>query len=277
MRKKSSSKVLATAIIAALLLNTTSSAIARAYWHISGETGATLTVAREAEPGEPMNYLIAGSYNQPTAAFDHWLTNELDGGITYVMYSPLGCNLKLIANQVIADIRAHDHPARIFGISIGDYVSRQAEAQLDDVRTFPINPEPEPSTLRPGARAASIGGGILLEALSLVAGWASIIPTPLMQTAAGPTTLAHFADQLLNIGLIKAPPHAIDNVEAIFLSGYSAKRSLDQFLQNSKLLKYFKGARVFWVHSDHGNTVDQVEGYRRAWAEYKAWASQQGQ
>ncbi len=271
MRRKSSLRLVAAVVGVLVIINAGSSVVARFHWNSTGETGARLYVARKAEAGEVMNYLVAGSYQQPTGAFDHWLTPKLKGGITYVMYSSYGCNMKHIAHQVINDIREHDYKARIFGVSIGDYVCRRAEAELENVETFAINPEPEPAILRPWARAASIGGGVLLEALSVFTGYASVVPNPIMKTASGNVSLAYFADQLLNIGLIKPAPHAISKTKAVFLSGYSETESLDQFLQNQKILEYFAGVPVFWVHSDHGNSVDQADGYIEAWAEYEAY------
>lgn len=248
-----------------LLFNSLSFCIARAYWHYGCDDGAQLIVARPAKPGERMNYLVAGSYNQPETAYDGWLTAELTGGITYVHYDMRGCNIKLIAKQVVRDIRAHGYEAHVFGISIGDWICRYVENEIPSAKTYAINPEPDPRILRSSARFASAAGSIFLKAISIPAGWLSVVPMPFMKTAAGPTTVAHFGDQLWDIAFIKPAPHVTKNTQAVFISEDEHGKSLDEFLRNEAIREYFAGVPIIPVHTNHGNTVDTAQAFAEAW------------
>ena len=138
-------------IICVLILNALSFCAARTYWYVTGGCGADFEVMRPAEDGEKMYYLVAGCVNQPRAAFE-FLFDELDGGITLVNYhSARGCSIRSISKQVIKDAKRHNYQARIIGISIGDYVSRQVENAIPDAKSVGINPEPTSNILHPWA------------------------------------------------------------------------------------------------------------------------------
>jgi len=138
-------------VIALLLVNSLSYVGARAYWYATGAVAAELQRVREVGSSGVMNYFVAGNINQPERAFK-FLEEKIDGGITYVTYAETrGCSMKQIVNQVLADAQQQNCKVRIFGISIGDYVSRFAESELDDVETIAINPEPHSKILKPYA------------------------------------------------------------------------------------------------------------------------------
>lgn len=85
-------KFLALNLAIILLLNAVSFALSRLYWHLSGQTGATLSLRRAAREDKVMYYLVAGNLNQAHEAF-RFLEDSLEGGITIVDYETSGATI----------------------------------------------------------------------------------------------------------------------------------------------------------------------------------------
>ena len=245
-----------------LCFNALSFCIARICWYATGECGADFEVMRPAEDGEKMYYLVAGCINQPRTAFE-FLFDELDGGITLVNYhSAKGCSLRTISKQVIKDAKTHNYQARVIGISIGDYVARQVEDAIPGAKSVGINPEPDSSILQPWANAATKVGSVAAEAVSAVAGWASLIPW--YNGSGNRFSAAFIADQFRDIGFAYDAPHTTGGTMGIIVSERPDKGG-DEFLRNSSIKEYFDGIPIAEARASHGNTVDMADEFLEAW------------
>ena len=234
-------------------INAASYAIARWNWRQSGQFGAELVVARPADESGIMNYYVAGNINQPDVAFK-FMERDLEGGITYVMYREnRGCDMRLIARQVINDVRLHDYKARVIGISIGDLVGRYAEDELYRVQTIAINPEPDPRFLKSWARWSLRIGTPIMKALLVPCGWLSQLPL------ARGFSLAFLADQWWEIAYRSDTPTEEDSLIAVICS------NRDQFLSNTFIKREYGGIPTEFADADHGNTVDMADAYVVAW------------
>lgn len=256
MRKESNSKKVRKIVLLALAaLNSLTYVGARAYWYSHGDVGARLEVVRDAEDSGIMNYFVAGNVNQPSTAFK-FLEDKI-GGITYVTYSELrGCSMRQITRQVIADARRQGCRIRVFGISIGDYVSRFAEAELTEVETVAINPEPHPKILKPYAQYGLKVVTPVMEALTVPLGWLSHVPLPLAKNHT--FSLAFLADQWRDIAYCSDAPQITTNTIGVICS------SDDEFLQNDVIAEYFDGAPIAVIDSRHGDTEGNAEAYAEA-------------
>ena len=244
-----------------LALNALTFCVARyGFWEHQGKVGAVLEVIKPAGESGIMNYYVAGCVNQPKAAFE-FMVNDLEGGVTYVNYVNRGCDMKMIAEQVIADAREHGYKARVIGISIGDYVSRWAEHEIG-AETIAINPEPDASLLQPWARYASVAGGAVAKLGAAACGWASLIP--FYPSVGGKHSLSFIADQFYGIGTANDAPHSTERTLGVINSDE------DQFLDNVEIERYFEGVPVEYAESDHGNTVDKAPAYIEAWSALRA-------
>lgn len=260
MRKKNErggKRMMVKILVVLLLINSVSFMVCRAAWYMSGAVAAKLQLVRGAS-SKVMNYFVAGNVNQPERAFK-FLEDKIDGGITYVTYSEKkGCSMRQIAEQVIDDADILGCKARIFGISIGDYVSRLAEEQLDDVETIAINPEPHPSILKPYANYGLKIVTPIMEVLTIPAGWLSYIP------CIRGFSLAFLADQWRDIAYCRDAP-----METAMTLGVICSTE-DEFLQNDVIEEYFKGVPIVYANCNHGNTEDRADEYIRAWEELQA-------
>lgn len=249
--------------LAIMILNALSFCVMRIYWYATEQCGAELEVARPAEDGEVMYYVVAGCVNQPQSAFD-FLMDNLDGGVTFVNYqSTRGCSIRTIAKQVIADAEKHHYQTRVIGISIGDYVSRRVEDAIPGTLTVGINPEPNSSILRPWANVATKVGSVLAEGVSVAAGWLSVIPW--YNGCDNYFSLAFIADQFRDIGFTYSTPHAIDGTVGVIISERPNKTEGDEFLRNSSIKEYFDGIPIVSAKASHGNTVDMADEFMKAW------------
>ncbi len=247
-----------------LALNTALFLTVRLAAVVTNSNGAELVVGKEVKPGGTMNYAVPGCFNQAEASFDHWLTDELpeEDGITYVRYHNLGYSIEQTAKDVVMDAQRKGYDrVRVIGISIGDYVGRYAEVMLPNVETYAVNPEPDASLLRPGARAAAIAGSLFLKALSVPFGMLSVVPFPVLPDG-DKITLSAFGDQLWSIAFAKAPK-VYERTRGVIV----CKGDQDEFLQSREIVKYFDGVPYAEVDSNHGNVVDKAEAYKKAWAE----------
>lgn len=240
-------------VLALMALNALSYAAARWSWRRSGQFGAELVVAKPADESGVMNYYVAGNVNQPDVAFK-FMEDDLDGGITYVMYrEDRGCDMRLIARQVINDARLHNYKARVIGISIGDLVGRYAEDELNRVQTIAINPEPDPRFLKPWARWSLRIGTPIMKVLMVPCGWLSQLPL------ARGFSLAFLADQWWEIAYRSDTPTGKDRLINVICS------TRDQFLNNIFIKQTYGGVPIEFADADHGNTVDMADAYAVAW------------
>lgn len=256
--KRGGGKMLLAGLLAgAAVVNAVSYTVARAAWYMKGEVGATLQTVREIDESGVMNYFVAGNVNQPDTAFK-FLEDKLDGGITYVTYNNLkGCSMRLITQQVLDDIGERGCKARIFGISIGDYVSRFAEAEFSEIKTVAINPEPHPKILKPHAR---YGLGIvtpIMEALTVPLGWVSHVPLPFAKNHK--FSLAFLADQWRDIAYLTDAPWVTADTIGVICS------SDDEFLLNDEIADYFANVPTITIESRHGDTEGNAAAYAEAW------------
>lgn len=258
-------KLLKKMMILTAIANTLSFCLARLHWFSMEKEmlGAEFDVINPVKDGEKMYYLVAGCVNQPRSAFD-FLLEELDGGVTLVNYQPeRGCNIKTIADQVIADAKTHNYQARVVGISIGDYVARRVEDAVPGAKSVGINPEPEPSILRPWSRIASKAGSVIVEALTVPLGWLSTIPW--YDGCGNRFSTVFIADQFRDIGFVNDTPYAIDGTAGVIISDHPGKADGDEFLDNARIKQYFKGIPVATAKASHGDTVGSNEAYIEAW------------
>ncbi len=242
-------------VIALLLVNSLSYVGARAYWYATGGVAAELQRVREVGNSGVMNYFVAGNINQPERAFK-FLEEKIDGGITYVTYAETrGCSMKQIVNQVLADAQQQNCKVRIFGISIGDYVSRFAESELDDVETVAINPEPHSKILKPYAGVGLKILAPLMEGATVPFGWLSHIP------CIRGFSFAFLADQWRDLSYCFDAPHVTTNTLGVICS------SDDEFLQNDVIADYFKDVPIVMVEGKHADTQGNADAYAAAWDE----------
>lgn len=238
-----------------LLVNSLTYVGARAFWYATGGVAAELQRVRDVGDSGVMNYFVAGNVNQPERAFK-FLEGKINGGITYVTYAEKrGCSMRQIMRQVLDDAARQGCKVRIFGISIGDYVSRFAESELDDVETVAINPEPHPEMLKP---YAGVGLKILtpvMEGLTVPLGWLSHIP------CVRGFSFAFLSDQWRDIAYCSDAPHVTTKTLGVICS------SEDEFLQNGVILDYFESVPVVTVNGRHADTQGNAEEYARAWDE----------
>lgn len=258
----------------AVLFNSVSYAVTLAVWSAKGENGATLIRKCFASTKNGlMVYLVAGCGNQPEQAFE-FLMDDLAGlGITFVNYRPdRGCDMKLIAEQVIDDIKANDfQKALIISCSIGDYVGRVCEAELGDrVATIPINPEPDSELLKPWAKVATRVLTPIARVLTIVLGWGS-------QWQGYSDCGNHFSSNFMvsqfhEIGYINDAPRTTKNVLGIIIAEADKNgKGEDEFLRGREAMrKYFGDVPIYSaVGVGHGNTVKGAEAYKKAWG--KLW------
>ena len=256
--RKNSKRTIKNLVFALLALNAITYVGARSYWYATGGVAADLQVVREAGAGEVMNYFVAGNVNQPERAFK-FLEDRIDGGITYVTYAETrGCSMKQIVNQVLADAQQRNCRVRILGISIGDYVGRFAESELDNVETVAINPEPHPDILKPYANIGLKIATPIMEGLTVPLGWLSHIP------CIRGFSFAFLADQWRDIAYCSDAPHVTDCTIGVICS------SDDEFLQNAVIEDYFKGVPVITIDSHHGDTQGNGDAYAEAWDQLMA-------
>ncbi len=253
------------ALFLIFFVNMLSFAVTRFCWATTGKTGAELEVIRPIADGKKMYYLVAGCVNQPRSAFRFLIDELKDGGVTFVNYQAVrGCNIESIAEQVIADAKEHRYDVRVIGISIGDYVGREVEAQIPNAKSVGINPEPEASVLRPYANIASKVGSVLLEVLTVPLGWLSAIPW--YSDCGNRFSTAFIADQFVDIGFARAS-YVTGNTEGIIISQRPGKAEGDEFLSNQAISEYFSGVPIAEARTGHGNTVGGADEFLAAWRE----------
>ena len=166
--------------------------------------------------------------------------------------------MKQIVNQVLADARQRNCRVRIIGISIGDYVGRFAEAELDDVETVAINPEPRSNILKPYAGVGLKFVAPLMEGLTVPFGWFSYIP------CIRGFSFAFLADQWRDIGYCFDAPRVTSHTIGVICS------SDDEFLRNAKIEECFEGVPIVVVEGRHADTQGNADAYAEAWDQLMA-------
>ncbi len=273
------SKKLLNIIIPTLIINAASHLLIQIKWRLAGENGADLVLAQTPREDGVANrgvmiYLVAGCGNQPEQAFEFLMPDLVDYGVTYVNYRPdRGCDMRLIANQVVADIKQHNYQkVLVIGCSIGDYVGRVCEAELGDrVYTIAINPEPDSSLLKPWAKVATRVGVPIGILLTTAAGWVS--QWQLYSDCENHFSFDFMVSQFGQIGFRHDAPKACDNLLGIIVAEPDVDdKGEDEFLQGREAMRaYFDNIVVYSaVGAGHGNTVKGASAYKEAWD--KLWA-----
>lgn len=266
-------QILAAVIAVAALINAVSYWIALAKWSLGGENGAELVSASWSKPTSDVAvYLIAGCGNQPEQAFEFVQSDLKDYNVIYVKYRPdRGCDMKLIADQVVEDIEANSYQnVLVVGCSIGDYVGRVCEAELGDrVHTIAVNPEPDSSLLKTWAKVATRVGVPLGRLLTLVMGWGSQWQ---LYSDCGNTFSANFmVSQFWQIGTCHDAPRVSDNLLGIIIAEADENgKGEDEFLQGREAMQDYFGSDVEIYSATgvgHGNTVKGATAYKAAWDE----------
>lgn len=242
----------------ALLLNSLTYFSMRTLWYATGKVAAELKVVRKADDDNAMTYLVAGNINQPIRAFE-WLMDRIKGGITFVNYAEKrGCSMKQIARQVIDDAKSHGYAkVCIIGISIGDYVGRWAESELDNATTVAINPEPSSEFLRPYAKWGLRVLTPLMELATIPMGWLSHVICVRKEFS-----FAFLADQWRDIAYLTDAPHVTDSTRCVISSG-----RMDEFLRHDVIDDYFEGVPMSIIDVRHGTTEANPSIYAQAYDE----------
>ncbi len=271
-----SKKVLKTIVTIVSLVNAISHLLMQLKWRVMGENGADLILARtprvdDTVDEDVMVYLVAGCGNQPAKTFEFLMPDLADYSVTYVNYRPnRGCDVRLIADQVIADIQWHNYrKVLIIGCSIGDYVGRVCGAELGDrVYTVAINPEPDSSLLRPWAKVATRTLTPLARVATIVAGWFSQLQ--LYSDCGNRFSSDFMVSQFGQIGFRHDAPKVCDNLLGIIVAEPDENgKGRDEFLQGREVMReYFDNVAVYSaVGVGHGNTVKGAAAYKKAWDE----------
>lgn len=242
----------------AALLNSGTYVLARGIWHATGKMAADLQVVRGAGESKKMTYLVAGNINQPIRAY-WWLLSRIEGGITFVNYAEKrGCSMKQITRQVLDDAKTHGYAeVCIVGISIGDYVGRWAESELDNATTVAINPEPSSEFLRPYARWGLRVLTPLMELMTIPMGWLSHVICIRKEFS-----FAFLADQWRDIAYLTDAPDVTDHARCVISSGY-----MDEFLLHDVIEERFKGVPMSVINVRHGTTEANPAIYAQAYDE----------
>lgn len=253
-------KFLALNLAIILLLNAVSFALSRLYWHLSGQTGATLSLRRAAREDKVMYYLVAGNLNQAHEAF-RFLEDSLEGGITIVDYEYLrGYNRKHIVQQIINDIRLYQYKPVVIGISMGDMIARDLAAYFPDIESYAICPASDVRFLQPYVRIGLTALMPLAELLTIPLGWLSYLP--IVPTGAGNFSLATLFDQWTHIAYQgKRPPSKQTKGVILALQ--------DQFLDINKIPANYPNAVIVYADADHANTAldGKAPAFLKAWKE----------
>lgn len=267
----STKKFLAPSIALVVAINAVTYLVAQGIWMLTDQNGADLVSAKWSNADSPITvYLVAGCGNQPEQAFE-FIQDDLKGyNVINVNYRPdRGCDMKLIAQQVIDDIIENDRQrVLVIGCSIGDYVSRVCEAELGDrVYTIAINPEPDSKLLRPWAKVATRAGVPLARLVTFGFGWG-------LQWQGYSDCGNHFSwnfmmSQFRAIGYCHGAPQTSDNLLGIIIAEADENdKGADEFLKGKKAMQEYFGEEVpiySAIGAGHGNTVKGADAYRVAW------------
>lgn len=185
-----------------------------------------------------------------------------DGDFIYMGRTKAGYDIDRQIDQVEQYVEENQiTKLRVIGISVGDYAARCLEDELDcEVICLAVNPEPDSRMLKPWAKAMSYFGGGVFELGSIVGGWGGLIEW--MPKSGERFSLAYTGDQFCRFASINGAPHVCDRTIAVMIGRNKDGEDLDEFLKNDEIEKYFKGVPVYWVDSNHGNTIDKAEAYR---------------
>lgn len=267
-------------IVAALTINAVSHLLMQVKWWLASENGADLVMAQTPRgdgvvDDDVMVYLVAGCGNQPEQAFEFLMPDLADYGVTYVNYRPdRGCDMQLIADQVVADMQWHNYrKVLIIGCSIGDYVGRVCEAELGDrVYTIAINPEPDSSLLKPWAKVATRTlTPLAWAATTAAAGWFSQLQ--LYSDCGNHFSFDFMVSQFWQIGFRHDAPKACDNLLGIIVAEPDANgKGGDEFLQGREAMRaHFGNVAIYSATGiGHGDTSKGASIYKKAWD--KLWA-----
>lgn len=243
--------------------------------HMTGHSGAKLEVIREAKPGERMNYLIAGLFNQPRKAYEK-LWDEMEGGVTLVTFRATGWRPLDMARDVANDIKQHERTARVYTISVGDQVGRYLNMFRDnDTQVIAINPCGHSSLLKSGQRKLSALGTVLCYLVSYLLGWFSLIPC-----LPGGYSLPLLADQFLQL-LDYGVPQYYSNVAGLVLSSEDeclennlitetyTEREQEPITTLNEVVRLRRASALPEVHcivipTKHGDTIGAADEYRAA-------------
>lgn len=255
-------KALFTFVVAlAVAANAVSFALVRIIWFVDGGPESPINEIRPVTDQDGHRTLVIeiGGAMGVAKCFNVFREFYQDSwGVIYLDHGKNGYSLRAQLAQIDQYIEDHDiTDIRVVGISVGDYYCRVLEDRYDNVQTLAVNPEPSHKFLRFWSKWASRGGGFVAEVVSIPFGWLSTID--LIPKTGERFSLAYTADQFMALSFVNDAPHTYDKTVAVILGA----GNLDQFLKNEVAEKYFKGATIKYVNSDHGNTVDKADEYRK--------------
>lgn len=255
VRRKKVKQLIARILLALEIANVMSFTATR----FLSKPAAQLERIRAAEPGERMNYLIAGTFNHPDTAFE-LLLDSMEGGVTFVKFSPMGWSALQMAGALRKDIVEHDYRPVVYSISVGDKVARwlEWEMPMTDLKVVSMNPCPSPDMLKPSIRRVAKFMAPAYRALCYALGWISVIPY--FPSAGGKFdySMILLADQMKELMRDDAP-YEIGRTIGIIES------TKDELLENSKISDYFgEIIPCLVVDANHADTVKCADEYKEA-------------
>lgn len=243
-------------LLAAEFANVASYTYARAEF----PANTKITILREAKPGEPMNFLMAGWNACPQGAYSI-LRQEIQGGIAYVNFNQRGWDPREMKNAIMHQA-AQDRKAGsyqkivVYALSCSDHVARYLEDVLNpDDQIITINPCTNVKMLRWHVRIGLYFAVPILFAIThLLLGWLSVIP--IFSHVGGRASLALWTDQWFEM-LFDNPPTNTEHTKAVLIS------TIDGLLDYLAQISLFSKNRRFLMKTDHGNTIGEADKYLR--------------
>lgn len=242
-------------IIILLFLNVITCFIFRFFVHRGKVNVCDFTIPGLSQP-ERVNVLIAGFFNQPFSAYRELCVSHSEQEI-YVTYSCLGWNAKNSAIQLDKVLSRFSGRVDVYTISIGDKIVRNM-TRCNHI--YSINPCPNPCVLQKEWQKKLPPLAILLEVVTFMLGWLSVIP--LIPTDDSPYSIALIADQLWEASVNRSTKAYNRGISSFVLS------SKDEYINNDFIFHFY---RTSWlpfetIETGHAKTADLAWGteYNRA-------------
>lgn len=226
--------------------------------NLKGKFKVRTWINYDAPPSGKKVCLVSGFRNQPDVAFG-LIDFSRCRKIVWLMYSNFGFNMNLAARQMY-EVCTAGYGTEVFAISFGAMVHQHANLRKGVLIDPCINPEVILEPYRQKFRR----NAIIYGALSAILGWLAFIPVipvekpALSGIALSPVrySLALLADQMYYIGYSETKVKESRGVTLV-LSNY------DGLLDNERIIRDFRAARVIMIPAGHADTLANPEPYQK--------------
>ncbi len=210
-----------------------------------------------------MNYLLAGLGSQPKPAFQAFYRDFFAReNLTYCQFDSRGFDALESASRIVDDVRRNKFQnVRIYAISVGERVAEMVEMMMfydmdAKIEIIAINPCPGKEHLRLKARVWLVPAMILVNLVSFLLGWLSVLPV-IWVGKDQKISVRVLADQLF--AMCQSWEHDVERVSGVVLS------SKDRLLDNRKSVRaYGRVAKLGWTKTKHAQTIIKSEEYLTA-------------